>query len=371
MISFIDLKSQYQRLEKNIDEAIKRVLDHGEYILGPEVGILEKRLAAFAGSKHGLGCSNGTDALLLALMALEIGGGDAVFTSPFTFFATGEAIAMLGATPIFVDIDADTYNINPELLEKSIIAVKAAGKLRPRAIMSVDIFGLCADYQAIGEISARHNLPVIQDAAQSFGAEFGGKRAPSHGLIGCTSFFPAKPLGCYGDGGAVFTDDDRLNQAMRSIMVHGKGTDKYDNIRIGMNARLDTIQAAILIEKLNVFPEEIEQRQRVAAAYMTHLDGLVKLPVIPSGYKSVWAQFCVRAANFAEIQDKLKASGIPTARYYPVPLHRQKAFAYLNYGEGSLPVSEQMSKDIFALPMHPYLEEETIKQIAAVIRSCR
>lgn len=370
MIPFIDLKSQYKQIETDVDAAIKSVLEHGEYILGPEVKELEKQLAAYAGSKHCLGCSSGTDALLMALMAYGVGPGDAVFTTPFTFFATAEVIGLLGATPIFVDIDPDTYNIDPALLEQSIKQVRAEGKLKLRGIIPVDIFGLCADYDRILPLAEANDLFVLQDSAQSFGAEYKTQKAPTMGNIGCTSFFPAKPLGCYGDGGAVFTDDDNLFAIMQSILVHGKGSDKYNNVRLGLNARLDTIQAAILLQKLKHYPDEIVRRRQVADCYMEALDGLVKLPVIPSGCRSVWAQFSVRSPRYVQIMEALKQAGVPTARYYPMPLHLSKAFDYLGYRPGDMPVSEAVSSDIFALPMHPYLTRETISDIAQVIQKC-
>lgn len=367
MIPFIDLNKQYRRLEKDIDKAIKNVLEHGKYILGPEVAQLEKQLAAFAGTRHCLGCANGTDALLMALMALDVKSGDAVFTTPFTFFATVETIALIGATPVFVDIDPDTYNIDPVKLRQVIEKVKSEGSLKPKAIVTVDLFGLCADYNRILPIAEEFALPVIEDAAQAMGAGYEGKRAPAFGTIGCTSFFPAKPLGCYGDGGAVFTDDDELHDKLNSILVHGRGSDKYDNVRIGLNARLDTIQAAILLEKLKVYDEEIQLRQQVATAYMRELDGLVKLPVIPQGYSSVWAQFCVMSEKHSAMQQALNDNGIPTARYYPIPMHLLKAMEYLGYKSGDMPVSEAVSKEIFALPMHPYMDETDIHKIGQVI----
>ncbi len=369
-MQFIDLQHQYKLLKNQIDAAIGRVLEHGKYILGPEVGAFEQELGAFIGSRHCIGCANGTDALLLALMAMDIKAGDAVFTTPFTFFATVEMIALVGATPVFVDIDPDTYNLDPDKLTQAIERTLAEGKLRPRAILPVDLFGLCADYARIGRIAGHYKLPIIEDAAQALGAMQRGRRAPTFGLIGCTSFFPAKPLGCYGDGGAVFTDDDELEQKLRSLVVHGKGSDKYDNIRIGLNARLDTLQAAILLEKLKAYPAEIEARQRVAQGYLRELAGAVKLPVIPEGNLSVWAQFSVMSPNEAAIQKALQAEGIPTARYYPIPMHLLKAMEYLGYRAGDMPVAEETSRQIFSLPMHPYLADEEIRRIAGVIRSC-
>lgn len=368
-MQFIDLKHQYSLIKNEIGAAIDKVLEHGKYILGPEVGELEQKLAEFAGTRHCIGCANGTDALLMALMALDIKAGDAVFTTPFTFFATTETIALTGATPVFADIDPDTYNIDPVKLEEAIERTIREKKLKPRAIMSVDLFGLCADYARIGEIAARYDLPVIEDAAQAMGALQKGERAPSFGKIGCTSFFPAKPLGCYGDGGAIFTDDDELDQKLRSILVHGKGSDKYDNIRLGLNARLDTLQAAILLEKFKLYPQEIEQRQIVAQTYLRELPVSLKLPVVPEGNTSVWAQFSVRSVKTEAIQKALQAEGVPTARYYPIPMHLLQATKYLGYHEGDMPVAEEAAQKIFSLPMHPYLSQDEIKRIAEIIRS--
>ncbi len=369
MIPFIDLKHQYKRIESNVLAGIARVLESGHYILGEEVATLEKQLAEYAGTKYALACSSGTDALLMALMALEIGPGDAVFTTPFTFFATPESIALVGATPVFSDIDEKTFNMDPVKLEAAIELVIKEGKLKPKAIMPVDLFGQAANYKEINAIAAKYGLPVIEDACQGFGAVCPcGKKAPALGTIGCTSFFPAKPLGCYGDGGAVFTDDDELYKKLYSILVHGRSAeDKYDNVRLGLNARCDTIQAAILIEKLKLFPEEVELRQTVAANYMEALDGLVTLPTILPGYTSVWAQFCPRHKDYPAIQEALKAEGIPSARYYPIPMHLLGAMKYLGCKKGDFPVTEACANDIFALPMHPYLDKETIQKIAAVI----
>lgn len=369
MLPFIDLNKQYRRIESDVDAAIKRVLEHGKFILGPEVAQLEKELAEFTGSKYCLGCSSGTDALMMALMAFGIGPGDAVFTTPFTFFATVEVISLLGATPVFADIESDTYNLDANKLREAIHKVKKEGKLKPKAIIPVDLFGLCADYKAIISVADEFEIPVIQDACQAFGAVQNGKRAPIFGAIGCTSFFPAKPLGCYGDGGAVFTDDKELFDIMFSILVHGRGSDKYDNVRLGLNARLDTIQAAVLLEKLKIYPEEIELRRKVASLYMEKLDGLVKIPVIPANNTSVWAQFCVMSPKFTEIQAELAKNDIPTARYYPIPMHLLKAMEYLGYKKGDFPITEASADTIFALPMHPYLAEESIEKIVSVIRS--
>ena len=369
MLPFIDLKYQYSLIRDEIHAGIDRVLESGHYILGAEINELEKQLAEYAGVKHALACSSGTDALLMALMALGIGPGDAVFTTPFTFFATVETIALVGATPVFADIDEATYNIDPAKLEEAILKVEREGKLKPKAVIPVDLFGLTADYKAIKPLADAHGLAIIEDACQAFGAVApGGKRAPSLGTIGCTSFFPAKPLGCYGDGGAVFTDDDDLFDKMYSILVHGRSAeDRYNNVRLGLNARCDTIQAAVLLAKLKLFPGEVEMRQAVADRYRAGLKALVSVQTIPEGCVSVYAQFCPRSPKFAEIQAALKAADVPTARYYPIPMHLLGATEYLGYKKGDMPVSEACAADIFALPMHPYLKAEDIDRICGVI----
>ena len=369
MLPFIDLKYQYSLIRDEIHAGIDRVLESGHYILGAEIAELEKQLAEYAGVKHALACSSGTDALLMALMALGIGPGDAVFTTPFTFFATVETIALVGATPVFADIDEATYNIDPAKLEEAILKVEREGKLKPKAVIPVDLFGLTADYKAIKSLADAHGLAIIEDACQAFGAvDPSGKRAPSLGTIGCTSFFPAKPLGCYGDGGAVFTDDDDLFDKMYSILVHGRSAeDRYNNVRLGLNARCDTIQAAVLLAKLKLFPGEVEMRQAVADRYRAGLKGLVSVQAIPEGCVSVYAQFCPRSPKFAEIQAALKAADVPTARYYPIPMHLLGATEYLGYKKGDMPVSEACAADIFALPMHPYLKNEDIDRICGVI----
>ena len=369
MLPFIDLKYQYSLIRDEIHAGIDRVLESGHYILGAEIAELEKQLAEYAGVKHALACSSGTDALLMALMALGIGPGDAVFTTPFTFFATVETIALVGATPVFADIDEGTYNIDPAKLEEAILKVEREGKLKPKAIIPVDLFGLTADYKAIKPLADAHGLAIIEDACQAFGAvDPSGKRAPSLGTIGCTSFFPAKPLGCYGDGGAVFTDDDDLYDKMYSILVHGRSAeDRYNNVRLGLNARCDTIQAAVLLAKLKLFPGEVEMRQVVADRYRAGLKDVVSVQTIPEGCVSVYAQFCPRSPKFAEIQAALKAADVPTARYYPIPMHLLGATEYLGYKKGDMPVAEACAADIFALPMHPYLKAEDIDRICGVI----
>ncbi len=385
-MQFIDLAAQQKRIKERIDANIQAVLSHGKYIMGPEVGELEKRLAEYVGVKHCIGCASGTDALLMALMAKGVGSGDAVFTTPFTFIATAEVFALLGATPVFVDIDPGTFNIDPEKLQLAIRAMmsehasgapspiaNSPSPIVPKGIVTVDLFGLPCDYEAIDGIAREYGLFVVEDAAQGLGGEYQGRKACALAEIGCTSFFPAKPLGCYGDGGAVFTDDDGLAEVMGSIRVHGKGTHKYDNARIGLNARLDTLQAAILLPKLDIFPEEIELRQKVAKGYAEGLSqcAMLSAPYTPDGYKSAWAQYSVLAEDEAQrsaIQQKLKDNGIPTAVYYPKPLHLQSAFSYLGYKEGDFPVSEDCSRRIFSLPMHPYLGNGDIVRICDLLK---
>lgn len=373
-IAFIDLAAQQKEIRSNIDAGIKRVLDSGKYILGPEVVELEQNLADFVGVKHCIGVSSGTDALLMGLMSQGIGPGDAVFTTPFTFIATAEVVSLLGATPVFVDIDPKTYNIDPEKLKLAIQAIKKndssiypipdCSPLIPKAVIPVDLFGLPADYDNIMVIAKEHDLFVLEDAAQGLGGIYKGRQAGSLGHIGTTSFFPAKPLGCYGDGGAIFTDDDNLSDILRSIRVHGKGTDKYDNIRIGVNARLHTIQAAILIPKLQIFPKEIIERQRVAKQYIAGFkDTSLVTPFVPDNLQSVWAQFSLVCDDRETIQAHLKSLGIPTAVYYGKSLHLQPAYSDLGYKIGDMPNSERISQHVFSLPMHPYLKNDQIVRI--------
>lgn len=368
-IPFIDLKTQYQQNKNNIDQAIHKVLEHGQYIMGPEVRELETQLAEYTGVKHCVSCSSGTDALLLPLMALGLQKNDAVFTTPFTFFATVEVISLAGATPVFVDIQQDTFNIDPDHLEQQIEKVLAEGKLTPKAIMPVDLFGLPADFDAINAIAKKYDLFVLDDAAQGFGADYKGKKTCSQTDAGATSFFPAKPLGCYGDGGAVFTNDDELKDKMVSIRVHGQGQtgDKYDNVRIGLNARMDSIQAAVLLEKLKLYDDEIAARNKVASYYSDKLSNLVKTPVIPEGMKSVWAQYSVLSEHRDTIRAELQKHNIPTAVYYVTPVHLSEAYKHLGYQAGDFPVSENMSNQIFSLPMHPYLENDKIDEIADIV----
>jgi Predicted pyridoxal phosphate-dependent enzyme apparently involved in regulation of cell wall biogenesis len=367
-MQFIDLKRQHQRIEASIKKRINTVLGHGNFILGPEIKELEQKLAEYAGTRYCLSCASGTDALLLSLMTYNVGPGDAVFTSPFTFVATAEVIALLGATPVFVDIDPVTYNIDPKKLAESIDdAKKGKGRggakgpqgLKLRGIIPVDIFGLPADYDAINRIAKENGLFVIEDAAQSFGGTYKGRKTCSLAPVAATSFFPAKPLGCYGDGGAIFTDDNAFFEILGSLRVHGQGPNKYENVRIGINGRMDTIQAAVLLAKMELFGEEVELRQKVAARYSSLLkDHDIIVPTVPEGYSSAWAQYSIQSEDRHEIMGRLKNTGIPTAIYYPKPLHLQTAFSYLEYEKGSMPVSERVADRIFSLPMHPYLTEE-------------
>ncbi len=380
-MKFIDLTAQQDRIRDRIESNIKAVLDHGQYIMGPEVKIIEERLGAYVGARHAVGCASGTDALMLALMACDVGQGDAVFTTPFTFIATAEVISLLGATPVFVDIDPMTFNLDPLKLDQAIDALTSGdslkhpfprtpplSSLKPRGIVSVDLFGLPADYDRINAVSKKHGLFVIEDAAQSFGGEYKGRKACSFGHIACTSFFPAKPLGCYGDGGMCFTDDDELAERMRSFRVHGQGSNKYENIRIGINGRLDTLQAAILLAKMDIFDEEIALRQEVARRYTQHFEtaNIIKAPCVPLDCMSAWAQYSVLAKDAGHrsaVQERLKQKDIPTAIYYPKTLHLQTAFSFLGYQKGAFPVSEDSSSRIFSLPMHPYLTKEEQERI--------
>jgi dTDP-4-amino-4,6-dideoxygalactose transaminase len=385
-MQFIDLGAQQKRIREQIENNIAAILDHGKYIMGPEVSQLEEELKAYVGAKHAIACASGTDALLMALLAEGVGPGDAIFTSPFTFIATAEVISLVGATPVFVDIEEQTYNLDPAGLESAVEALLAgdpqkhplpAGEsaalgLTPRGIIGVDLFGLPADYDRINAVAGCHNMFVIEDAAQSFGAEVNGQKACQLADMACTSFFPAKPLGCYGDGGMCFTDNDELAETMQSLRVHGKGHHKYDNVRIGINGRLDTIQAAVLLAKFGIFAEEIQLRQKVAQRYSDGLAGLASLvtPHIPGGYLSAWAQYSILAnddAHRSEIQTRLQDSGVPTAIYYPKPLHLQTAFSTLGYTEGDFPYSEEFSQRIFSLPMHPYLTASEQDEILAIL----
>ena len=366
-MDFINLKKQYKKVENKINNSIKEVLNHGQYIMGPEIEKVEYELSDYVESKYCVSCSSGTDALLMSLMAIGVGPGDAVITTPFTFVATAEVIVLLGATPLFVDIDPDTFNINPDLIEDKILESKTKLNLNIKAIIAVNIFGLPADYDKISNIAHKYNISVIEDAAQSFGGQYYNKKSGNLAKLSCTSFFPAKPLGCYGDGGAVFTSDDKIYEKLISIRVHGQGANKYDNINIGINGRLDTIQAAILIEKLKIFNEEFLLRQKVALKYKNILKPYFKTQQIPRNYKSVWAQFSLLAETKEDrciILEHLKTNAIPTAIYYPKPLHLQTAFSNIAYKNNSLEISEQIADRIFSIPMHPYLLDDEIDQIS-------
>jgi UDP-2-acetamido-2-deoxy-ribo-hexuluronate aminotransferase len=362
-MDFIDLKTQYRTLKASIDARIQKVLDHGQYVLGPEVGELEQRLATHVGAKHAVACASGTDALLIALMALDVKPGDEVITCPFTFVATVEMIVLLGAKPVLVDVEIDTCNLDPRLLERAITP-------RTRAIMPVALYGQPADMEEINAIAAKHGLAVIEDAAQSFGASYKGRQSCALSTIGCTSFFPSKPLGCYGDGGAVFTDDTALAQAFREIRHHGQAG-RYHHTRIGINGRLDTIQCAVLLAKLERFDWEIEQRQVIAKRYDAMLAGLEPavrtLPIRPDR-TSAYAQYTMRCADRTAMEQRLKAAGIPTAVHYPVSLHQQPAYAHFFPG-ASFPVSEALAREVLSLPMHPYLDETTQRRIVDAVRA--
>ena len=369
-IAFIDVIEQRHRLGKRIDDAVTAVLTHCQFINGPEVARLEADLAAFSGAKHVVACASGTDALLMVLMAKKIGPGDAVICPTFTFCATGEVVALLGATPVFVDVDEATFNIDPDSLKDGIAVAKKRG-LKPKAIIPVDLFGQPADHDAVAAIAEAEGMFVLDDAAQGFGATYKGRRLGSIGLATATSFFPAKPLGCFGDGGAIFTDDAQLAADLRSVRVHGQGSDKYDNVRLGLTARLDTMQAAILIEKLKIFEDEIAARDQVAERYARGLGNVVSVPRLASGCTSVWAQFTIRlpkGVNRDGFAAALKAQGIPTAIYYPKSMHQQTAYRNFPVAAGGLPVSEKLSEDVISLPMHAYLDEPTQERIIKAVR---
>ena len=360
-MQFIDLAAQQQRIRPALDARIAAVLDHGKYIMGPEVAEFEGKLAEFCGAKHALGCANGTDALQLALMALGAGPGDAVFCPTFTFASTAEIVPMTGATPVFVDVDERTYNLDVESLKRAIAFAKAEG-MKPAGVIAVDLFGLPADYDAIEAVAQENGMWVVSDSAQGFGADYNGRRTGSIGTIATTSFFPAKPLGCYGDGGAVFTDDDELRALLDSYRVHGKGTHKYDNERIGLNSRLDTLQAAILLEKLAIYEDEIEARQ---------VDLLIT-PHVPNGCRSVWAQYTVRTRDGSgrdAVMATLKEHGVPSVVYYPRPLHLQTAYSSFPGDPEGLATSERMANEVFSLPMHPYMDEGTQAQVIEALRA--
>jgi dTDP-4-amino-4,6-dideoxygalactose transaminase len=359
-IPFIDVAAQRRRLGSAIDAAVAKVLNHCQFILGPEVRTFEAELAAFCGARHVVTCASGTDALVLALRAMGVGPGDAVVCPSFTFCATAEVAVLVGATPVFVDVDAATFNIDANGIVGAVATAREAG-LRPKAIIPVDLFGLPADHGAVQAAASAENLLVLDDAAQGFGATCNNRRLGTFGQATATSFFPAKPLGCYGDGGAVTTDDDGFADTLRSLRVHGQGTDKYDNVRIGLASRLDTIQAAILIEKLKIFPDEIDARNRIADRYSEGLRDVVGVPRIPAGYTSVWAQYTIRVAGGRRdaLAAALQAEGIPTAIYYPIPLHRQQAYKHYPIGKGGVAASDRLASEVISLPMHAYLDLAT------------
>jgi dTDP-4-amino-4,6-dideoxygalactose transaminase len=369
-VSFIDIAAQRRRLGKSVDDAVARVLTHCQFINGPEVTQLEAALAAFSGAKHVVTCASGTDALLMVLMAKGVGRGDAVLCPSFTFCATGEAVALTGATPVFVDVDEPTFNMDANSLKRGIATAKQLG-LRPKAVIPVDLFGQSADHDGIGAVADAEGLFVLDDAAQAFGASYKGRRLGTFGLATATSFFPAKPLGCFGDGGAIFTDDAELAADLRSVRVHGQGFDKYDNVRLGLTGRLDTVQAAVLIEKLKIFEDEIAARNSIAERYAQGLGNVVTVPRLASGCTSVWAQYTIRLPKGSDRDSfaaALKVQGIPTAIYYPKSMHQQTAYRDFPVADGGLPASESLSSDVISLPMHAYLDVPTQDRIIKAVR---
>jgi UDP-2-acetamido-2-deoxy-ribo-hexuluronate aminotransferase len=368
-IPFIDVAAQRRRLGRSVDDAIARVLGHCQFILGPEVRTLEAELAAFCGTRFAVSCASGTDALVMVLMASGVGPGDAVICPSFTFTATAEVVVLVGATPVFADVEDASFNLDPASMQRACAAARKLG-LRPRAVIPVDLFGQPADYSRITPIAEAEGLFVLDDAAQAFGATYHNRRIGALAPATATSFFPAKPLGCYGDGGAVLTDDEELAQIMRSVRVHGEGRDKYDCVRIGLNGRLDTIQAAVLIEKLKIFPEEIAARERIARRYSAGLADVATVPAVVQGSTSVWAQYTLRlpAGRRDVFATALKSQGIPTAIYYPIPLHRQEPYQRFPVADGGAPVSERLADEVISLPMHAYLDEATQDRIITAAR---
>ncbi len=358
-MEFIDLKRQYTDLKESIDGRINAVLKHGQFIMGPEVTELEDMLARYTGAKHAIACSSGTDALLIALMALNVGAGDEVITTPFTFIATAEVIALLGARPVFVDIDPETYNMDPNLVEAAITP-------KTKAIMAVSLYGQCADFDRINESAARHKIPVVEDGAQSFGAMYKGRLSCNLSNIGCTSFFPSKPLGCYGDGGMCFTSDDVLAARMKQIRLHGQDR-RYHHSILGVNGRLDTLQAAVLLAKMEAFDAEINERIRIGSTYTQLLKPFVHTPFVESHSSCVYAQYTIEVNDRSAFQGELKSRGIPTAVHYPVPLHLQPAFAFLGEGEGDFPMAEAAARRVVSLPMHPYLTSDEQERVADAV----
>ena len=368
-MEFLDLKTQQKKIRKPLEKRINKILDHGAYIMGPEVFELEEKLADYCGVKHAISCSSGTDALLIPLMAWNVGPGDAVFTTPFTYVATAEVISILGATPIFVDVYESTYNIDCEKLEIEINKVINEGKLKPKAIIPVDLFGLPARYRLLEKIAKKYNMKIIEDAAQSFGGSIRGQKVGTFGDVAATSFYPAKPLGCYGDGGAIFTNDDNLAEECKAIRIHGTKKDKYNSEMIGLNGRLDSIQAAVLLEKLSIFDNELELRNKVNAKYREYISNAQYHPI---DYKSSHALFSIVLKSNIErndLADRLLKNDIPSVIYYKFPIHLMKAFKYLKYQKGSLPVSENLSNSIISLPMHPFLKTRDIHKIIKCIKN--
>ena len=372
-MQFRDLKAQYNVLKDEMDKAILDVVASSAYVMGPKVKEMEQAFADYVGLKHCIGCASGTDALLLALKAWDVKAGDAVFVPSFTFFASAEVVAIQGATPVFVDVEQDTFNMDVRDLIFKIEQTKKLGQLNPKAIIAVDLFGLPADFKLISEVAKRYGLYLLEDAAQGFGGRIGDRKACTFGDIAATSFFPAKPVGCYGDGGAVFTNNDEWAALMDSYHIHGKGSDRYDNVRIGLNSRLDSVQAAVLLVKLKAFREhELEEVNRVAERYSAKLRKVVKVPEVPKGFYSSWAQYTILVPSKevrAKLQEALKAEDIPTAVYYPIPMHRQTAFNYLDPKQNHCPVSDYLADRVLALPIHPYLSEEDQDKICSVLAS--
>jgi UDP-2-acetamido-2-deoxy-ribo-hexuluronate aminotransferase len=361
-MQFIDLKTQLSHIRTSVDTRIADVLNHGQFIMGPEIAELEAKLAKYVGVKHCVTNSSGTDALLLAMMAIGIGPGDEVITTPFTFFATGEMISLIGAKMVLVDINPDTYNIDPNLIEAKISS-------RTKAIIPVSLYGLCADIDPINEIGRKHNIPVFEDAAQSFGASYSGKKSCGISTIGCTSFFPSKPLGGYGDSGACFTNDDHLATKMKELRIHGQET-RYNHTSVGINGRMDTLQAAILLAKMDVFPEEVKLREEIGARYTKKINGRLKTQAIPNNQTNVYGQYTVEVDNRNEVQKKLQELGIPTAVHYPIPMHLQPIYKNLGFKKGDFPFSEKAANRVMSLPMHPYLDESTQDQVLEELFKC-
>ena len=369
-IAFIDLAAQRRRLGRAVDDAIARVLTHCQFIMGPEVAAFEAALAAYCGARHVVSCASGTDALMLVLMARGIGPGDAVICPAFTFCATAEVVVLVGATPVFADVDADTFNIDAASIKRAVVTAKRHG-LKPKVLIPVDLFGLPADYDAITVVAKTEGLFVLDDAAQGFGATYKGRKLGALADATATSFFPSKPLGCYGDGGAVLTDDPALVDVLKSLRVHGQGSDKYDNVRIGMTSRLDSIQAAVLIEKLKIFADESATRDRIARRYTEGLKGVATIPVVPEGLTSVWAQYTIRLrpGQREGLAAALKAQGIPTAIYYPKPLHRLEAYRRFPVVDNGIPVTDRLADEVISLPMHAYLDAPTQDRVIAAVRN--